>query len=307
MSIKLETRVSDLQKYLAKLEASMNRSTAMDALRRKIYDGYSDLGDALTNAKRTASVYLEAGPAFDKLPLARCAGAVALEKWARQHGQDVAHDGDEYSGNTTYGAAWSTTGTAYAYTGTDKGASYSRACTYRKTDADHRVMLDPAGVVVLYDNQDLVGLSDREGLPLIALYPDCSAVWVRRKGKGIVSERGWIAWDGLRLFHSTKSLAHAQKGLRRKQAAAEREAKRVADDAKNERRARLVARLCGGATATIEDAKRLGFCTPGIEAFQHRHGIGDTAPLPELVRSGNALAMKLALSVARKVKRSAKA
>lgn len=147
--------------------------------------------------------------------------------------------------------------------------------------------------------------SDREGLPLIALYPDNSAVWVRRKGKGIVSERGWVAWEGWHCSHSTKSLKHAQVCLKRKRDAAAREDKLRLDNAKKARRDRLVARLCGGAIATVEDAKKLGFCAPGIAAFQHKHGIGDAASLPELMRSGNELAIKLALSLARGVKRKA--
>lgn len=70
---------------------------------------------------------------------------------------------------------------------------------------------------------------------------------------------------------------------------------------KAERRARLVARLCGNVRATIADARALGYCLPGIQAFQERHGIGDEATLPELVRTGDPSAVRLALSVARKV------
>jgi hypothetical protein len=52
----------------------------------------------------------------------------------------------------------------------------------------------------------------------------------------------------------------------------------------------------------IADAIALGFCRPGIEAFQSQHGIGDSAPLRALLASGNASAVRLALAVARKVR-----
>lgn len=66
-----------------------------------------------------------------------------------------------------------------------------------------------------------------------------------------------------------------------------------------------MARLCNGAHATLADAKSLGYCEPGIRAFQTRHGIGDAATLPELVRTGDPSAVRLALKIARTVKREA--
>ena len=73
--------------------------------------------------------------------------------------------------------------------------------------------------------------------------------------------------------------------------------------AKDERRARLVARLCD-VSATIADARAMGYCLPGIEAFQSHHHIGDSAPLRALLATGNAAAVRLALAVARKVRRT---
>lgn len=67
--------------------------------------------------------------------------------------------------------------------------------------------------------------------------------------------------------------------------------------------AALVARLCHGVTATLADARAMHYCEPGIRAFQERHGVGDTATLPELIRTGDPSAVRLALSIARKVRR----
>ena len=53
--------------------------------------------------------------------------------------------------------------------------------------------------------------------------------------------------------------------------------------------------------ATIADARAMGYCEPGIESFQAKHGIGDSASLPALVRTGNPDAIRLALKLARRV------
>ena len=79
--------------------------------------------------------------------------------------------------------------------------------------------------------------------------------------------------------------------------------KNAAQWAKDERRARLIARLCN-VSATIADARAMGYCLPGIEAFQSQHHIGDAAPLRALLATGNPSAVRLALAVARKVRRT---
>jgi hypothetical protein len=209
--------------------------------------------------------------------------------------------GGDYSGATNYFVQWGDK--ADASTATGQGEQYSRGCTYKKTDADHVVTLDPAGVSRLVEEEEIRQASARDGLPLIAYYPDGSAVWVRSKGKAIVSERGWIARHGATCYHSTKSMADALTKYARKVKAAQREEVKRRKDRKATRRARLVARLCDGIAATITDAKALGYCEPGIRAFQTRHGIGDVATLPQLVRTGNPSAVALALSIARKAGR----
>jgi hypothetical protein len=132
-------------------------------------------------------------------------------------------------------------------------------------------------------------------------------VWVANKsGKTIESVEGWIAHDiALSVTcHSTIGVADAKSGLARKLEALE--AERQHREALNEsdprqmRRARLIARLCGNATATIKDARKLGFCIPGIRAFRARHGIDPKASLPDLIRTGDPNATKLALYIARK-------
>jgi hypothetical protein len=218
---------------------------------------------------------------------------------AMEIGKQAARLGDSYSGDTGYGASWGDK--ACAETSTDRGEQYSRSCTYRKTDASHHVSMEPSGVPCLVENEALRQCSIRDGLHLIALYPDSSCVWVRNKGKAIVSERGWIAGNASVCYHSTESMAHATKGFDRKLATLRREQEQRRKSHKEERRARLIARLCS-ITATLQDAKSLGYCTPGIQAFQSRHGIGDTATLPQLMATNDASAVRLALHIARNAK-----
>ena len=207
--------------------------------------------------------------------------------------------GKEYSGTTKHLVIWGDQ--AEAYTNTSRGVRYSCRCTYKRTNATHIVQLDPEGVPLLIDRQTLVNRSNADGLPLIALYPDNRAVWLVSQNKRIVSESGWIYGDDKVCYHSTKSLEDAKRGYDRKLKILKQEEIAAKNAAKIERRARLIVRLCGNALATIADAKAMGYCMAGIRAFQERHGIGDTATLLQLIKTGESAAVALALSVARKI------
>lgn len=219
--------------------------------------------------------------------------------------------GDSYSGNTTHAVYWNTAGeAAQAYTTTSQGDAYSgSARKYSKTDAVHVIRLGPAGIPAIVENEALCNASNRDGLPLISLKDDGTAVWLKSTGKQVTKQTGWIIGNGAICYHSTKSRDDAQKGYDKKHALhlqqqaeqAERARAYKASPAyKAERRARLIARLCGNLTATIDDARALGYCMPGIEQFQRTHSIGDTATLPQLIKSGNNSAVHLAMQIARK-------
>jgi hypothetical protein len=148
--------------------------------------------------------------------------------------------------------------------------------------------------------------SAAEGLPLIALTPAGECTWVRARGKTILDESGWIAYApdfGGICYHSTQSWAHAAAGLAKKLAKLDAAEQAAAESRKTTRRLQLIARLCRNAVATVDDARSLGYCSPGIAAFQARHGIGDRATLPELMKTGDAAAQRLALCLARQVSR----
>lgn len=311
------TLVKDLLKLLAMREtetkAAAARATAQKELEAAIASPLP-LIDPVTLSRAAAmrQAWEAAKEAFAKLPKPRRETAEHVAKTALEIGQQAALKmGGSYSGETTCRAIWTDTGRAHAMTSTESGEQYSRSCKFSKTDALHIVRLDPSRVHSLVESVRLRELSARDELPLIALDSDGACVWVKSSGKQITSQPGWIIGDEHVCFHSTKSREDAVKGYTKKRAAwdaerlaqAEREKAWKASPAyKAERRARLVARLCGGITATIEDARALGYCTPGIEAFQRQHGISDTATLPQLVKTGNPSAVALALKIARKVK-----
>jgi hypothetical protein len=172
------------------------------------------------------------------------------------------------------------------------------------------VRLSPEWAVLLTKREDVAILSARDGLPLIGWHADGRACWVKTKAKAITEEIGWISHFGAVCYHSTKSQKAADQGLKLKLSAQRDEwaaqavaRANAAQWAKDERRARLVARLCN-VSATIADAREMGYCLPGIEAFQSQHHIGDSAPLRALLATGNASAVRLALAVARKVRRT---
>ena len=305
-NMKHETKVKDIQSLIAvnkaANKATQRRNAAKAAAERAIDYGTANAPDVMVAIKASREAMMakiEAEKAFAKLPADRRTMAQSAITMAMEIGKQAARLGCSYSGNTGYGASWGDKATAE--TSTDRGEQYSRSCTYRKTDASHHVTMDPSGIPCLVENEALRQCSIRDGLHLIALFPDSSCVWVRSKGKAILSESGWIAGNASVCYHSTESMAHATKGFDRKLAIHNRQQLLARQAGKIERRARLITRLCGSVVATIQDAKNLGYCTPGIAAFQSAHGIGDSATLPELIRTGNQSAVALALSVARKM------
>ena len=294
--MKHETIASDIARTLIAARASKARHNTLAAVPKAIDAGRDHV--RIVNAAiaaRLASLAADADLA--KIPAPRRAQAARTIQIAEAIGGTAAQEGAEYSGDTSYRVRWSDSASAETSTGT--GEQYSRSCNYKKTDAAHVVTLDPAGVHLLVENETLCIASKRDGLHLIALYPDNSAVWVKSKGKGITSEKGWIVAEGPVCYHSTKSREHARAGLAKKLAAEAKEQAARRRSHKANRRARLVARLCNGITATLSDAKASGYCEPGIRNFQARFGIGDSATLPELVRTGDPSAVALALRIAR--------
>jgi len=318
--MKIQTKVLDLQKLLAiqtaEKEEAATRQTAQRLL-DNVMSGQTagdEINPEIVKAARLAhSAAINLRATFAALPKARREQARHVEKTAMEIAIAAARKmGGSYSGDTTQRVTWGTAATAY--TVTDQGDQYSCSCKYSKTNAVHGITLDPARVHPLVESERLRYLSDRDGLPLIALDADGKATWLKSTGKQMAAENGWVIGCDRCCYHSTWSREAAVKGHAKKLAQilenerqrAEREkAHKASPEYKAERRARLIARLCGAVTATVEDAKAAGYCLPGIEQFQRTHGIGNIASLPALVKTGNSMAASLALRIARKVAKAA--
>ena len=306
--MKLQTKISDLVALIASTDATTKSAHDAERLTTAIATGSRDIAiSALDISIASRGAATKAAGRFAKLPPTRRDLATATKTKAEALGKAAVALGERYSGETDYALKWAVSPSASTYT--DKGDRYSGRCTYQKTDASHVVRLSPEWSVLLTEREDVAALSARDGLPLIGWHADGRVCWVRTKGKAITEETGWISHFGTICYHSTKSQNAADQGLKIKLAAMRDEwaAKAVrqahaAQWAKDERRARLVARLCD-VSATIADARAMGYCLPGIEAFQSQHHIGDAAPLRALLATGNASAVRLALAVARKVRR----
>ena len=307
--MKLQTKTSDLVALIADTDATTKAQADAERLTAAIATGNRESAiSALDISLASRGEASKAAALFAKVPLPRRDLATVTKTKAEALGKAAAALGERYSGDTDYTAKWAASPSASTYTA--KGDRYSRGCTYQKTDASHVVRLSPEWAVLLTEREDVAALSARDGLPLIGWHADGRVCWVKTKGKAITEEIGWIAHFGTICYHSTKSQNAADQGLA-KWMASERafwaraaEARKNATQwAKDERRARLVARLCD-VSATIADAREMGYCLPGIEAFQSQHHIGDTAPLRALLSTGNPSAVRLALAVARKVRRT---
>jgi len=308
--MKLQTKIGDLVTLIASVDSTTKAQHDAERLTATIGAGHRESAISaldISLASRTAAS--KAAALFAKLPGARRDLATATKAKAETLGKAAAARGENYSGETTRAVRWTPCPFPKAETSTDKGDQYSRGCTYRKTDASHVVSLSPEWAVLLAEREDVATLSERDGLPLIGIHADGRVCWVKTKRQAITSETGWIAYFGETCYHSTTSQKSAEQGLKIKLAGMrdQWEAQAVARAseaqwAKDDRRARLIARLCN-VDATIADARAMGYCLPGIEAFQSQHHIGDTAPLRALLASGNPSAVRLALAVARKVRR----
>jgi hypothetical protein len=308
--MKLQTKTSDLIHLIASTDAATKAQHDAERLAVAIGTSHRESAiSALDISLASRAAESKAAATFAKLPGARRDLATATKAKAETLGKRAVKFGGKYSGETNRAVKWTPCPFPKAETSTDKGHQYSRGCSYRKTDASHVVSLSPEWAVLLAEREDVAVLSERDGLPLIGIHADGRACWVKTKRGAITSETGWIAHFGATCYHSTTSQRAAEQGLAKKLASqrafwasAAEARKNAAQYAKDERRARLVARLCN-VDATIADAIALGYCRPGIEAFQSHHHIGDSAPLRALLASGNASAVRLALAVARKVRR----
>jgi hypothetical protein len=301
--MKLKTKIDALQKLIAaetaKAEASKKVVFATGTLRETWADD-----ERITRAALSARVAVReewrANGAWLALDKPRRTWAAETKKWAEdqaRHGLDL---GGDYSGDTSQSIRWADC--SLARTATCYGDKYSRSCKFSKTDAEHIVQLCVEDVVRLDGWRPIAERSAIEGLPVIGKQNDGRFVWIKAgKGKSIESESGWIGCVDGTIYHSKKSAEDAQAGAKRKAKRVERERWEAKNARVIERRARLVSRLCGGITATIADARAMGYCEPGIESFQAKHGIGDSASLPALVRTGNPDAIRLALKLARRV------
>jgi hypothetical protein len=304
--MKNTTISSDLTKYITEVarrtEADRARARAIECLDSIDPQQVHAAAEAYRAAKTTCAA---ASAIFGVLPRARREAARALHDSTLTYARDIARRlGGSYSGETRIAAQWGEQATAR--TTTDTGEQYSRSCTYRKTDAKHLITLSADTAPYLMQSERIRIASAAEGLRLISLTPAGECAWVRAKGKALVSESGWIAYSpdfGGTCYHSTQSRAHAESGLSRKLSITRREAQAAAASRKATRRLQLIARLCRNVVATVDDARALGYCSPGIAAFQSRHGIGDRATLPELMQTGDPAAQRLALCLARQVSR----
>ena len=298
----------DLEALIAWLTATNKADSLNDQLDLDRPVSYSAVADALT-------VALQAAKAWQQIPRKRRLRAENLHKIVLKTAESAFELGGYYSGQTTRSIIWK--GPPAAKTVRDTGERYCKSEWWCRTDATHTLDLDFDGVLAMERYAELLDQSAAEGLPIIALYrlkrrPHVyQVVWAQQgKGKTIKSVSGWIAYDPARnlMYHSTISAGDAWKGLmekiivmieeRRHQGALRELSPRM------ERRVRLISNLCGKIHATIADARKLGYCNPGITAFRRVHGFGSSASLPELVETGNPLAIKLALYLARRVARN---
>lgn len=325
MPILLKMKAASRELYDRKTDINECKNRLLETLRDARLDTYREAAQHLRDAVENVETYLTAWrdvlDEWESLSAWERNYVSKIYDYGRQIGEAATEIGGRYAGVTDYEVKW---GAVSAYTTVVDGARYpGRASSFRMRDATHHVVLEPVGLILLEDNQDIVAESAREGLPLLALYPGGDVVWAERyRAKAIREVRGVLAVCHIGPPHSKAVVYHKSvEGVGKKDPSLAKEdaleitkrwvlekAKTVLynlnrwrEKEKTQRRAALVARLCKGVKATFADAKELSYCDPGIRSFQQRYNIGDEATLEELLATGDGMAAELALHITRKI------
>ena len=230
--MKLKTKIDALNKLLkieeAKEKAERAKSWAMIGIKNRSLSP-EEVAKRAVGAHAAQCDEYKADEDFRALPKPRREWAEETKKWAEDQGMLAACLGASYSGDTYPVVQWGDC--SLAYTTKCRGEKYSRSCKYSKTNADHIAILCAEDVVRLDEHRPIAQASASEGLPIIGRMEDGRFIWVRRKGKAIVSENGWIGYHAGTIYHSKKSAEDAQAGAERKAKKAERE--RAEEKARN--------------------------------------------------------------------------
>jgi hypothetical protein len=239
--------------WAARARRTLKKATAKDVIVKA--------HDALIARGTSLGIHLE-------YPAASSDHAAAIQKAATAAMRAAVAMGGEYSGTTGVMRDWSTTPSAR--TTTDSGDKYSSRCTYRKTDACHRVSLTIDGVMGLMQlPSEVIIASTMDGLPLISakVLPGrtCECVWVESSGKQIKSVTGAMAWtkdvDGAVVIFHAATVAKAQTGLSRKM-----------ESLAAQRVAKTSGAPLWSPMVDVKDVQRYtGWCAPGCRSWISGH------------------------------------
>lgn len=215
--MKLKTKIDALNKLMkieeAKKATESAKSWAMIGIKNRSATPEEVAKRAIAAHAAQYDEY-KADEDFRALPKPRRTWAEETKKWAEDQGMLAACLGASYSGNTSQSICWGDK--SAAYTIKCHGEKYSRSCKYSKMDAEHIVQLCAEDVARLDGWRQIAQASAAEGLPIIGLMEDGRFIWVRRKGKAIAAENGWIGCHAGTIYHSKKSAEDAQAGAERK-------------------------------------------------------------------------------------------
>jgi len=141
-----------------------------------------------------------------------------------------------------------------------------------------------AQIVTRYDHRDRVtGIAVRLPIP-----------------EGIVVAHPSQEYPGTYWEHGP-SVAACRAEWEAKRQRAEAQRLKAAITRRQERKARLIARLCAKLPVTYADARSVGYCAAGIGAFQARWQLGETATIAQLRATGDSRVTAIITAVARRV------
>lgn len=248
---------------------------------------------------------------FDSMPAIRQVRTMALFKVSLQVAQSVWAFSRDYSGKTERFLRWTSDPRKVGVTTenwTSRTDFYPHPINNTKRpkwDGKHTLTLCPEGLIEIALRPDIAKASEKDGLPLLSLSKDGYGVWAKfGGGKKLTSEYGWVAFTQGYVGHNTISMELAQKTLRMrvdgrflyKTRSLNGRKPAKAKSGRPLNAYAIAGRFIRRYPETIirlVDARRLGYCVPGILQFQKRYEVGDNVPARRLLDTGNSKAQAL--------------
>jgi hypothetical protein len=197
----MKTKTNDLKKLIEMRNLrnmAIKHMEHLNGVISRVVKGVNDMAvveTCITVSKQFEKKAVEAEAIYKKIPLKRRKYVEDLYNFFSGYGAGLCRKGGVYSGETKFEVLFNTLVPACAYTITSYGEKYTKSSKYNKTNALHKIYFNHEGLVILYDNQELLQMVAGLGVNLLSLKENGEAVFFKVNNKQITYFKGWFAFD----------------------------------------------------------------------------------------------------------------